>query len=41
MNHKTLAIIETLILMGIVGALAIYLIFYGLSLGPVSFITGK
>lgn len=41
MDHRTLAIIETIILLGIIGALIIYLLFNGHSVGDVSFITGK
>jgi len=41
MEHRTIAIIETLILLGIVGALAIYLLLNGPSVGELSFITGR
>jgi len=41
MEHRTIAIIETLVLIGIVGALLVCLILYGSGIGPISFLTGK
>jgi hypothetical protein len=40
-SYKTWAIIELLALIAIIGALIIYLISSGSSVGNVSFITGK
>jgi len=40
-SYKTWAIIELLILLGIIGVLIIYLLSNNADIGPVSFITGK